>query len=85
MAEVKSMPTNQSYPKKYFAHGLLGFIRFTEGYYMCLVTRHSPVAVIGYHVIYTIDETSMIYIPNNSYDKYQLANQIKEPNVDEQK
>ena len=40
--------------------GLLGFVRFTGAYYMLLVTKKSPVAVIGGHYIYQIDATELI-------------------------
>ena len=40
--------------------GLLGFIRFTEAYYMLLVTKRSQVAMIGGHYIYQIDATELI-------------------------
>lgn len=42
------------------AFGLLGFIRFTKCYYLCLVTKCSQVAVIGGRYIYHIDETKLI-------------------------
>ena len=40
--------------------GLLGFIRFTEAYYMLLVTKRSQVAMIGGHYIYQIDATELV-------------------------
>ncbi|KAI4463439.1 polyphosphoinositide phosphatase [Holotrichia oblita] len=48
------------------AFGIVGFIRFLEGYYIILVTRRRKVAVIGHHTIYKIEHTSMIYIPHDS-------------------
>ncbi|XP_011878471.1 PREDICTED: polyphosphoinositide phosphatase isoform X3 [Vollenhovia emeryi] len=42
-----------------------GFVRFLEGYYIILVTKRRRVAVIGHHTIYKIEDTSMIYIPND--------------------
>jgi len=36
-----------------------------EGYYIILVTKRRRVAVIGHHTIYKIEDTSMIYIPND--------------------
>ncbi|CAG8437927.1 7513_t:CDS:10 [Diversispora eburnea] len=39
------------------AFGIVGFIRFTEGYYISLITKRSAVALIGGHYIYHIDET----------------------------
>lgn len=45
-------------------YGILGFVRLTEGYYLILVTKRRHVAQIGHHMIYKVDETAMIYIPN---------------------
>ncbi|KAL6438365.1 hypothetical protein ACFW04_004485 [Cataglyphis niger] len=47
------------------AFGIVGFVRFLEGYYIILVTKRRRVAVIGHHTIYKIEDTSMIYIPND--------------------
>lgn len=41
-------------------------MRFLEGYYIILVTKRRKVGVIGHHTIYKIEDTSMIYIPNDS-------------------
>ncbi len=64
--------------RTYNAYGIVGFIKFLEGYYMILITKQSPVAVLGYHVIYTIEDVNMIYIPF-------IDKQTKEINMDEQK
>ncbi|XP_017878780.1 polyphosphoinositide phosphatase isoform X2 [Ceratina calcarata] len=48
------------------AFGIVGFIRFLEGYYIILVTKRRKVAVIGHHTIYKIEDTSMIYIPSDT-------------------
>ncbi|XP_015601524.1 polyphosphoinositide phosphatase isoform X2 [Cephus cinctus] len=48
------------------AFGIIGFVRFLEGYYIILVTKRRRVAVIGHHTIYKIEDTSMIYIPNDT-------------------
>ncbi|XP_047530610.1 polyphosphoinositide phosphatase [Vanessa atalanta] len=48
------------------AFGIVGFIRFLEGYYIILVTKRRKIAVIGSHSIYKIEDTAMIYIPNES-------------------
>ncbi|KAJ8866836.1 hypothetical protein PR048_032697 [Dryococelus australis] len=47
------------------AFGIVGFVRFLEGYYIILMTKRRRVAVIGHHTIYKIEDTTMIYIPNN--------------------
>ncbi|VDP04813.1 unnamed protein product [Soboliphyme baturini] len=46
-----------------FAYGVVGFVRFTTGYYVILITKAVPVAKIGYEIIYKIEDTAMFYIP----------------------
>ncbi|XP_054263267.1 polyphosphoinositide phosphatase-like isoform X2 [Macrosteles quadrilineatus] len=48
------------------AFGIVGFVRFMEGYYMVLVTKRRRVAVVGLHTIYKIQDTYMVYIPHES-------------------
>ncbi len=43
-----------------------GFVRFLEGYYVILITKRRRVALIGPHTVFKIEETSMVYIPNDS-------------------
>lgn len=44
------------------AFGILGLIRFLEGYYLILISKRRRVAVIGGHTIYKIDDTDIIPI-----------------------
>ena len=44
---------------------VLGFIRFTEAYYMLVVTQRSQVAMVGGHYIYQIDATEIIPLTNS--------------------
>uniref|UniRef100_A0A3Q2XZ10 FIG4 phosphoinositide 5-phosphatase n=1 Tax=Hippocampus comes TaxID=109280 RepID=A0A3Q2XZ10_HIPCM len=48
------------------ADGIVGFVRFLEGYYIVLITKRRKMADIGGHSIYKIEDTTMIYIPNDS-------------------
>ncbi|KAJ3414686.1 phosphatidylinositol-3,5-bisphosphate 5-phosphatase [Chytridiales sp. JEL 0842] len=43
--------------------GIIGFIRFLEGYYIILVTKRSAVALIGGNYVYHIDDTLLISVP----------------------
>ncbi|KAI8918447.1 SacI homology domain-containing protein [Powellomyces hirtus] len=43
--------------------GIVGFIRFLEGYYIILITKRSAVALIGGHYIYHIDDTMVVSVP----------------------
>lgn len=45
---------------------MTGFVRFLEGFYIVLITKHRKMADIGGHSIYKIEDTAMIYIPNDS-------------------
>lgn len=40
--------------------GLVGFVRFTMGYYMVLISKRSVVSLIGGHYIYHCDETQVV-------------------------
>ncbi|TFL05756.1 SacI homology domain-containing protein [Pterulicium gracile] len=44
-------------PRAFF--GLAGFIRFTAGWYMILVTKRTPVALLGGHYIYHCESTEV--------------------------
>ncbi|XP_022104463.1 polyphosphoinositide phosphatase-like isoform X2 [Acanthaster planci] len=48
------------------AFGILGFVSFLEGHYIILITKRRRVAVIGGHTIYKIEDSSMVYIPNDA-------------------
>ena len=52
--------------KNVSAFGLVGFVRFLEGYYIILMTKRRKVGVIGHHTIYKIEDTAMIYIPSET-------------------
>jgi len=45
--------------------GFIGFVRFLEGYYMVLITKRRRVALIGCHAVFKIEDTCMVYIPND--------------------
>ncbi|XP_073975881.1 polyphosphoinositide phosphatase FIG4 [Rhodnius prolixus] len=66
--------TSKSTNKYVSAFGIVGFVRFMEGYYMILVTKRRRIATIGLHYIYKVEDTTMIYIPNES---------VKTPHPDE--
>ena len=42
--------------------GIVGFVRFLEGYYILLITRRRKVAIIGGHFIYKIEDAVLTYI-----------------------
>lgn len=46
------------------AYGIIGFVRFLQGYYILLIKSRKRVAMVGQHCIYKILDTDMVYIPN---------------------
>lgn len=42
------------------AYGILGFVRFHEGYYLLLITKRARCAFIGQHLVYTVTGTAMV-------------------------
>ncbi|XP_065323489.1 polyphosphoinositide phosphatase-like isoform X3 [Gordionus sp. m RMFG-2023] len=51
--------------KNISAFGIIGFVKFLFGYYVILITKKNKVGFIGHHNIYKIEDTYMLYIPNN--------------------
>ncbi|KAJ4379757.1 phosphatidylinositol-3,5-bisphosphate 5-phosphatase [Didymella sp. IMI 355093] len=51
--------------------GLLGFIRFTDAYYMLLISKRAQVAMLGGHYIYQVDGTEMIPLTTGSTARFQ--------------
>ncbi|PIA17886.1 hypothetical protein COEREDRAFT_40225, partial [Coemansia reversa NRRL 1564] len=41
---------------------ILGFVRFTKGYYISLVTGRRPVALLGGHYVYHVEDTRLLSI-----------------------
>ncbi|KAI8339268.1 SacI homology domain-containing protein [Chlamydoabsidia padenii] len=41
-------------------YGIIGFIRFTQGWYMIFITKRKQVALLGGHYVYHIDETQLL-------------------------
>ena len=58
-------------------HHLSGFVQFLEGYYIILITKRKRVALIGQHFIYKIEDTSMIYVPNDETSRYHHQDEQK--------
>lgn len=66
----KTSAKSSGVTKNISAFGLLGFVRFLNGYYLILIIKRRKVATIGYHSIYKIEDTRMIYIPNFPPSEY---------------
>ena len=52
------------------AFGVVGFVKFLEGYYMILITKRRKVALVGHHTIYKVEDVAMVYIPSESVRKH---------------
>ena len=50
--------------------GMLGFIRFTEAYYMLLITKRAQVALIGGHYVYQVEATELIPLTTGSTSRF---------------
>jgi phosphatidylinositol 3,5-bisphosphate 5-phosphatase len=46
-------------------YGLLGFVKFLEGYYIILITKKHRVGSIGPHEVFAVDDTSIIALHQN--------------------
>lgn len=55
------------YQKCKTASGILGFVRFLEGYYLIMITAKKKVAKIGHHDIYQIKDMEMIRLFKKVY------------------
>ncbi|XP_064595494.1 polyphosphoinositide phosphatase-like isoform X2 [Liolophura sinensis] len=61
-----SQRSNNGMSRSVSAYGIVGFVRFLEGYYIILITKRRKIALIGSHTVYKVEDTSMIYIPNET-------------------
>lgn len=50
-------------PRMFF--GVAGFIRFTAGWYMVVIARRCPVALLGGHYVYHTEEVDVIPVSSN--------------------
>ncbi|KAJ1881510.1 phosphatidylinositol-3,5-bisphosphate 5-phosphatase [Coemansia sp. RSA 1722] len=63
--------------------GIVGVVRFTKGLYLSLVTKRRPVALLGGHFVYHVEDTrllSVAYRPERTDMEERLINTFK--NVD---
>ncbi|XKL65495.1 hypothetical protein PGB90_008915 [Kerria lacca] len=64
---IRVKGTSSALPKPVSAFGIVGFVKFLEGYYLLLVTERRRIASIGLHVIYKIEDTNLLYIPHEAF------------------
>ncbi|KAF7192752.1 Polyphosphoinositide phosphatase [Pseudocercospora fuligena] len=56
--------------QKFVFWGVLGFIRFTESYYMLLITKRKQVAMIGGHYVYQVEGTELVPLTTGSSNSF---------------
>ena len=63
---------------KYNFWGLLGFIRFTEAYYMLIITKRQQVSTIGGHYVYQIEGTEMVPLTTGASSRFMRDRSTEE-------
>eukprot|EP00927_Polykrikos_kofoidii_P049683 TRINITY_DN4370_c0_g1_i3.p1 TRINITY_DN4370_c0_g1~~TRINITY_DN4370_c0_g1_i3.p1 ORF type:complete len:1330 (+),score=167.43 TRINITY_DN4370_c0_g1_i3:102-4091(+) len=65
--------------------GIVGFIRFLQGYYLILITQHKMVGKIGHHNIHAVEKTEFIHLFTESAklfrDERALRDQLNSLNL----
>lgn len=72
--EIRRIISTLKFTKSLSAYGIIGFVRFLEGYYLILVTKRNKIGFIGNHTIYTIKDTTIYRI---SYDGIKTSNPLE--------
>lgn len=60
--EIRKTISQLKFTRSMSAYGIIGFVRFLEGYYLILVTKRHKIGFIGNHTIYTIKDTTIYRI-----------------------
>lgn len=70
----------------------VGFVRFLEGYYIILITKRKRVALIGSNTIFKVEDTSMLYLPNDGVryihpdeSRYDVVKEFRRYNLSREK
>ncbi|KAI5212126.1 hypothetical protein AUEXF2481DRAFT_34459 [Aureobasidium subglaciale EXF-2481] len=58
--------------------GILGFIRFTDSYYVLLITKRQQVAMVGGHYIYQIDGTELVPLTTSPGSRFSRERNAEE-------
>ncbi|EIN05856.1 polyphosphoinositide phosphatase [Punctularia strigosozonata HHB-11173 SS5] len=63
--------------------GVAGFVRFTAGWYMVIITKRSQVTLLGGHYVYHCEQTEMLPVPFNhkiekAAEEQKLINTFKQ-------
>ena len=51
------------------AYGIMGFVRFLQGYYILLIKSRKRVAMVGQHCIYKIIVSFEIFVSNKFWNE----------------
>lgn len=60
--EIRQKISSLKFTKSLSAYGIIGFVKFLEGFYLILVTKRNKIGFIGNHTIYTIKDTTIYKI-----------------------
>ncbi|SMR61245.1 unnamed protein product [Zymoseptoria tritici ST99CH_3D1] len=63
---------------KFSFWGLLGFIRFTEAYYMLIITKRKQVAMIGGHYVYQVEGTELVPLTTGASSSFMRDRNAEE-------
>jgi len=58
--------------------GILGFIRFTEGYYMLIITKRQQVAMLGGHYVYKIEAIDQVTLTSGAGYRFTTGRNAEE-------
>lgn len=64
--DIRRLLTNLKFSRTISAFGLLGCVKFLEGYYLLLITKRNKIAAIGLHIIFTIKDVAIYKISQDS-------------------
>ncbi|CAH0383130.1 unnamed protein product [Bemisia tabaci] len=73
----RSRSSSSNATKVLSAFGIVGFVRFLEGYYLILITKRRYAAVIRHHIIYKVEDTAMVYIPNEAVSRANNPDELR--------
>lgn len=64
--DIRRLVSSLKYTRSISAFGILGFVRFLEGYYLLLVTKRNKIGAIRFHIIYTIKDIAIYKISSDT-------------------
>eukprot|EP00406_Dinophysis_acuminata_P016566 CAMPEP_0179327904 /NCGR_PEP_ID=MMETSP0797-20121207/62219_1 /TAXON_ID=47934 /ORGANISM="Dinophysis acuminata, Strain DAEP01" /LENGTH=176 /DNA_ID=CAMNT_0021040277 /DNA_START=45 /DNA_END=571 /DNA_ORIENTATION=+ len=85
LSQLRGQLSDGGLEKVAAASGLIGFIRFLQGFYLILVTKHKNVGKIGHHHVFSIETTMLVplFVENgrNTWDEKAFRDQFNKLNL----